>query len=175
MQKLFILLFVSFIILTGCNNQSDVKENAGNDTGSVEKTESNNDVKENEEVEHSDVVSTKKEYLEKLNDIEKGLSEFDPVYENGTQTDMNEAKSETLKRWDNALNEIYKVLEKQLSSAEMEKLRKEQREWIKQRDKIAKEESSQFKGGTLEPFQYADTLARITKERCYELVEVYMK
>ena len=66
-------------------------------------------------------------------------------------------------------------LKDQLSSDEMSSLRKEQRDWIKRRDETAKEEAAKFKGGTLEPFQYASTEARVTKERCYELVEKYMK
>ncbi|WP_144511452.1 lysozyme inhibitor LprI family protein [Bacillus sp. FJAT-22090] len=166
MKKLLVLFIIPFIFLAGCNHteeQSVEKENAENGIASNENTESNK------------VENKKNEYLEKLNAIEKGLSEFDEVYKNGTQTDMNQAKAETFKRWDDALNEIYSVLQKQLSASEMEKLREEQREWIKHRNKIATEESSEFKGGTLEPFQFADTQARVTKERCYELVEIYMK
>lgn len=36
---------------------------------------------------------------------------------------MKEALGETYKRWDDALNEIYGVLEEQLSSSDMDELR----------------------------------------------------
>jgi uncharacterized protein YecT (DUF1311 family) len=67
------------------------------------------------------------------------------------------------------------VLKSQLSSTEMSSLKEEQIQWISDRDAIAEEEASEFEGGTLEGLQYLETLGRLTKERCYELVEVYMK
>ena len=88
---------------------------------------------------------------------------------------MNEAKSKILNKWDAALNEIYGVLKKQLSADEMSSLKVEQRNWIKQRDQKAKDESSVFTGGTMEATIYVSTQAQLTKERCYELVQKYMK
>ena len=118
---------------------------------------------------------TKEKYLKQLNDIENSLSDLNNQYDSGTQTEMHEAKSEILSKWDNALNEIYGVLKKQLSADEMSSLKKEQRNWINQRDKKAKEESSVFAGGTMEATIYVATQAQLTKERCYELVQKYMK
>lgn len=118
---------------------------------------------------------TKEKYLKQLDDIENSLSDLNKQYENGTQTEMHEAKSEILSKWDSALNEIYGVLKKQLSADEMSSLKEEQRNWIKQRDQKAKEESSVFAGGTMEATQYVSTQAQLTKERCYELVQKYMK
>ena len=118
---------------------------------------------------------TKEAYLNKLDEIEDSLKEFDKVYESGTQADMNQAKSETFKRWDEALNEIYDVLKEQLTESDFEDLKKEQEDWIVQRDQIAEEKSQEAEGGTLEPFLYASALADLTKERSYELVNKYMK
>ncbi|RXJ02558.1 DUF1311 domain-containing protein [Anaerobacillus alkaliphilus] len=56
----------------------------------------------------------------------------------------------------------------------MTKLREEQRGWIKYRDEEAKKRSKVFEGGTMESLEYISTQARITKERCFELVEEYM-
>lgn len=123
----------------------------------------------------SEFDGTKETYLNKLDEIENSLKEFDKVYESGTQADMNQAKSETFERWDDALNEIYKELQQQLSERELSELKEEQLEWIRQRDQIAEEKSKEAEGGTLEPFLYASALADLTKERCYELVNNYMK
>lgn len=120
-------------------------------------------------------VSRRDEYTKKLKDIEKGLADLEAIIANGTQVEMNEAQAKILKRWDDALNEIYGVLEEQLSTKEVSSLREEQREWIKQRDKVAEEEALKYEGGSLAPFEYLSTKARMTKERCYELVEGYMK
>jgi uncharacterized protein YecT (DUF1311 family) len=57
----------------------------------------------------------------------------------------------------------------------MKKLQSEEIQWITNRDAKAKEESSKYKGGTMEPLVYSISLVEITKERCYELVEKYMQ
>jgi uncharacterized protein YecT (DUF1311 family) len=119
-------------------------------------------------------ASKKDEYIQKLNNIEKGLADLKHLYD-GPTSDMIQAALETHKRWDNALNDIYGVLNKQLSANEMSLLKDKQVKWIKYRDDTAKTDSLQFKGGTLEPLEYRMSLAVTTKKRCYELVEVYMK
>ncbi|WP_018393552.1 lysozyme inhibitor LprI family protein [Bacillus sp. 37MA] len=120
-------------------------------------------------------ASKKNVYLQKLHEIELSLADLDYLYESGTTVEMREAESKTYTRWDNALNEIYSVLKMQLSTSEMNSLREKQREWITYRDNTAEAEAAQFKGGTFESVQYLSTLARLTKERCYELVNIYMK
>lgn len=57
----------------------------------------------------------------------------------------------------------------------MDKLREEQREWIKYRDLTAKKAASKFEGGTMESLEFISVQARITEERCYDLVEGYME
>jgi uncharacterized protein YecT (DUF1311 family) len=89
--------------------------------------------------------------------------------------EMREAADERYEKWDAALNEIYSVLKKQLSSSDMKKLQGEEIQWISNRDAQAKEESLKYKGGTMEPLVYSISLVEITKERCYELVEKYMQ
>ena len=128
-----------------------------------------------EKTETVNLPGTKEKYLKQLNDIENSLGDLNNQYNSGTQTEMHEAKSEILKKWDNALNEIYGVLKKQLAADEMASLKEEQRNWIKQRDQKAKEESSVFTGGTMEATIYVSTQAQLTKERSYELVQRYMK
>jgi uncharacterized protein YecT (DUF1311 family) len=119
-------------------------------------------------------ASKKKEYIQKLNNIQSGLKDLDYLY-SGNMMQMKEAASETYKRWDKALNEIYGVLKTQLSESEMNKLRDKQREWIKYRDNTAKTASLEFEGGSMETLEYTSTLAQLTKERCYELVQNYMQ
>lgn len=169
----------------------EVEESDVEETTIVEEDKDNNVVEDNKNTSEKSVVQekpvtkektetvnlsgTKDKYLKQLNDIENSLGDLNNQYNNGTQTEMNEAKSKILNKWDAALNEIYGVLKKQLSADEMSSLKVEQRDWIKQRDQKAKDESSVFTGGTMEATIYVSTQAQLTKERCYELVQKYMK
>lgn len=81
-------------------------------------------------------LSKKSEYIQKLNNIEKGLPELD-----GSTIEMIQAASVAYKRWDDALNDIYGLLKKQLSPNEMSLLREKQIKWIKYRDDKAKTDS----------------------------------
>ena len=108
-----------------------------------------------------------------MDNIELGFKDFDNT-ENTTK-DMRDHANERYKQWDAALNEIYGVLKMQLSDSDMKNLQNEEIQWIKKRDAKAKEASSEMKGGTMEPVLYTGSLAKSTKERCYELVDKYMK
>ncbi|MGL5755426.1 MAG: lysozyme inhibitor LprI family protein [Paraclostridium sp.] len=135
------------------------------------KDENKDTTKDVETVKHS----YKDEYINKLNSTEDGMSDLDYLYENGTTGEMVEAEGTKLKRWDNMLNEIYSLLKTQLTESEMNELKSKQRSWIEYRDKTAENEASENIGGTLYNVVYNGSLARLTKERCYELVNTYMK
>ncbi|MDR4887908.1 lysozyme inhibitor LprI family protein [Fredinandcohnia sp. QZ13] len=113
----------------------------------------------------------KEQYLNELAAIEE---EIENKPEGETQIEMEDIASGVYEIWDNELNKIWKELEKQLPTAKMNKLREEQRQWIKEKYRIASEEAAQYEGGTMEPLVKVNTQARVTKERCYELVEKYM-
>lgn len=196
-MKNLLVLLMPMMLLVGCNNEETEPVTETDKLGSetvidepniVEEDKDNNVVEENknkpvvqekpvtkEKTETVNLSGTKDKYLKQLNDIENSLGDLNNQYNNGTQTEMNEAKSKILNKWDAALNEIYGVLKKQLSADEMSSLKVEQRNWIKQRDQKAKDESSVFTGGTMEATIYVSTQAQLTKERCYELVQKYMK
>ena len=119
-----------------------------------------------------DNQSRKGEYLQKLGDIEYEVSLIDY----GVSTmEMQGASYEVLDKWDKALNDIYGVLKAQLSSSDMEDLKIKQREWIKLRDTSADKAGSEFEGGSMEELTYTDVLGSMTRERCYYLVNEYMK
>ncbi|MGK7377392.1 lysozyme inhibitor LprI family protein [Planococcus sp. 1R117A] len=119
-------------------------------------------------------TSLKTHYLNKLAQIEIGLSDLEYLYADGVTSQMLEGEAETLKRWDDALNEIYGVLKEQLSTEDMSRLREEQRDWILFRDYEADLAASEFKGGSFEEVQRLSTLGQLTKDRCYLLVDYYL-
>lgn len=118
--------------------------------------------------------STKQYYLQKLDGIEAGMSDLDS-YRAGSNADMKKAAGIEYKRWDDALNEIYSVLKGQLSAGEMSSLEKDELNWIKYKESDAKKCADEFKGGSAEPLIYTSRLAELTKERCYYLVNNYMR
>ena len=150
-----------------------VKKDENKDTiKDIAKKDKNKDTtKDVETVKHS----YKEEYINKLNSTEKGMSDLDYLYKNGTNGELVEAEYTRLKRWDNMLNEIYSLLKTQLTESQMNELKSKQRSWIEYRDKTAENEASENRGGSLYYVVYNGSLARLTKERCYELVNTYMK
>jgi len=148
----------------------DSKSSEGNNKADTQKK--NTVIKENN---NKTVQESKKQiYKKKLDDIQAGLKDLEDLY-SGNTIEMKSAASQEYERWDKALNEIYGVLRQQLSSDDMNKLKEEQIKWILDRDAKAKKESLEYEGGTAEQLIYTSSLAQTTKERCYELVEKYMK
>ncbi|QWU47949.1 lysozyme inhibitor LprI family protein [Bacillus sp. NP247] len=123
----------------------------------------------------SAITGQKVEYITKLNSIEESLKKLDYLYEKGITTEMKEGESKRYEAWDNALNEIYGVLKRQLPTKEMNTLREKQREWITYRDQKAKEAWNESGQGTLSGLATISSNATSTRERCYQLVEQYMK
>lgn len=196
MTMLAVLLVV---FVSACGGASDEPETKP-DNGSANETETDQDESENidhdEESDEEDGLddetsgetnqespesnnstdevteSSKEDYLKELNDME----EADRNEESATTTEgLEDQEADRYKKWDEALNEIYGVLEEQLGAEDMDKLREDQRNWVKERDEVAKEASLKYEGGTTESLEYVATQATLTKERSYELVANYMK
>lgn len=77
--------------------------------------------------------------------------------------------------WDGVLNDIYGVLKTQLSESELSNLRNEQLKWIETRDATAQARYDEEGAGSMSAMVKVETLFSLTKERCYELVNQYMK
>lgn len=91
-----------------------------------------------------------------------------------TTVELVEQETERYEKWDKEVNEIYRSLEAQLSTEQMESLREEQREWIVHRDETANESPLKYKDGSMESLEYVATQAELTRERCYLLVAKYL-
>ena len=59
--------------------------------------------------------------------------------------------------------------------SEMNSLRQKQREWITYRDNKAEQDAAEYEGGTMAQLELILSKANTTQERCYELVNWYMK
>jgi uncharacterized protein YecT (DUF1311 family) len=194
-MKKLLLLILPFLLIVGCSNEdaSPNKEDVTTDTevvsedrekevGSEDREDKSETVANKDNVEETSTttlaedgtVNKKEIYIQKLKDVEADLAELEEIVENGNQSEMNQAQDEIYKKWDAALNEVYGVLEEELSKEEMDTLRVEQRKWMEERDAAADAAADEYKGGSIQPFVYSATLTKWTKERSYELVENYM-
>ena len=197
MKKGIILVLISLsIVMVGCtkNNEIvDTKTVSSNETSTEKvdtKTVTNNEIStetvdtktvannetltETSNKEDEEKKSYKEEYLKKLDSLDEYLK-TSVNGGSGTTIEMKEAENTIYKSWDDMLNEIYNLLKTQLTEDEMKKLQEEEIEWINYRDETAKNESKEFEGGTIYPIMYTSSLTKTTKNRCYELVNNYMK
>lgn len=150
------------------SNKDDIEKASGSDHTNEKVDMSQKDASEIKE-------NTKEKYLQKWEETKNKVEEMRKNPVDDTTFALKKVEGDAYERLDDLLNEIYGVLEKQLNKEEMNQLRKEQREWLIDRENIAKKESLKYEGGTLEPYEYVRTINNLTEKRCFELVENYMK
>ena len=120
----------------------------------------------------------KQEFKHKLDMIQAELdAERKRVDKEGdTDSGILTYAENTYDQWDTALNKIYGVLKQSLSVSDMKQLQTEELKWISQKEKEAKDaESEQGQGSQLGNVVFYSTSAKLTKDRCYQLVEKYME
>lgn len=163
---------------SGSNAAADENtETTQADEAETENSVETSEQSENNEENTSDVitVSIKEDYLRELNITKKETAELRASPTDDTTYAMKAIEGKLFNIWDGLLNEVYGILEAQLSDKDMEALRIEERAWIKYRDNTAKEASLKYKGGSQEQLEYVTVLNNLTADRCFELVESYME
>ena len=90
----------------------------------------------------------------------------------GSNAEMKEASSVILDGWNDELNKVYKLLMSKLSSTQKTKLRNEEREWLKRRERKV---NSETEGGTGMGFRlvYYSIMTEWTRDRAIELARRY--
>ena len=88
-----------------------------------------------------------------------------------TQADMNYAAQQKYLVWDEALNQLWQDLKELLSEEEMKQLTNEELAWIQEKEQAALDAAEEYEGGSMYPAVYYGTLADLTKQRAYELLE----
>ncbi|WP_341357543.1 lysozyme inhibitor LprI family protein [Rossellomorea sp. y25] len=121
-------------------------------------------------------IEGRTEFLNKLDNIQKELDAMPEKKDSdkGVTNAMKNYYGVSYEKFDDALNEIYTLLKKELSPEVMKELQAEQLRWIEQKETKAEKERLKYEGGTFENVAWYISLYESTKDRCYELVNEYM-
>lgn len=181
-------IILSVIMLVSCTK--DNKENQN----TVDKTNQSQQIKDNDsstddkdsknensngntsENKVTKIEGRRKEFLERLDNIQKEIDSLPEKKDSdaGVTNAMKNYYGIGYEMYDKELNNIYALLQKELSKEVMDRLEQEEIKWIDEKEKAAKEESLKYKGGTFEFVADKVSLYEATKNRCYELVNTYM-
>ena len=161
--------------LEGENDESGQNNSDSKDSTQESNNDKSDEKKEDKEASNKDnsqSTQNNSTYLQELASLEAKTNNMLDGY---TTYEMTNSATQIYTLWDNELNKIYGVLKNQLSESEMNSLRQKQREWITYRDNKAEQDAAEYEGGTMAQLELILSKANTTQERCYELVNWYMK
>lgn len=115
---------------------------------------------------------TSEELYERLEAVKQQAAQYQAAADTG-QTSLYMAAEYEWNLWDRELNLIYSCIQSHMSEAEAEKLKKEEVEWLKERDLAAERAYVNNSSPPEQSAEYVRISAEKTKERCYELLEDY--
>ena len=116
---------------------------------------------------------TAEDYRNRLGEIENTIQNLENSGSANTTDAMREAVAYEYRLWDAELNQIYQAIMAVLPDEETDTLRGLERRWIRERDTAAKQVAERYKGGTMENVEYTASLANSTRDRAYELLDLY--
>ena len=148
-------------------------DETNNQSNNTETSESSNQESDNQVSRNNYNTGLKEKYLAELDKLTRETEETGD--EDIPWIEVRKQAVEKYDLWDDKLNEIYGVLKQQLSSTEIEAVKQEERQWIKDRDAAVKQVEIEEGPGTLAPYAMTMTKLDMTRDRCYELVNLYLK
>lgn len=93
--------------------------------------------------------------------------------ENLTQAELNAKAQELYELWDSLLNQQWAVLKKTLDAEAMRALTAEELEWIAWKEAAVEEAGADAEGGSIYPLVTNSKAAELTRDRVYELMELF--
>ena len=185
-----IVMILSAIMLVSCRKSVEENQSSVNEVIQNQGIENNKSISansdsttENISIEEDNpknmvtkIEGRKTEFIERLDNIQKEIDALPEKKDSdaGITNAMKNYYGIAYEMYDKELNDIYALLQKELSPEVMDSLEQEEIKWIEEKEKVAKEESLKYKGGTFEFVADKISLYQSTKNRCYELVNNYM-
>ncbi|MFA9375836.1 MAG: lysozyme inhibitor LprI family protein [Lachnotalea sp.] len=117
----------------------------------------------------------KEQYLTRLDSIKNYYEDLWNQSGSFDMAGMKELRNQEYTKWDDELNTIYQQIKKKFSEEDFITVRDEERQWITDRDEKSALAASNYTGGTMESLEYMSSMTNITRERTYELVEIYFE
>lgn len=187
-MKKTILIFIILGLLTiSCKKQEEEKKSSVS-----EKTESVTEVmasittvpvnepsKQNytKEKKEEKIVNKEKKISNYKKNLKSRMSKIEEKYQNlidnGTTDSMLSDTESLTNEWDRELNIVYNLVLDQLNSSEKEKVRVQQRQWLKSRDAKIKKAENDEEDPKMALFDAAGTKLDMTKERTLKLAEIF--
>ena len=115
-------------------------------------------------------ISMRDEYTDRMENLEMENASLDE-----SSYDFVEIERIKCEEWKGLLNEVWDVLDSQLSQDEMDYLNSEQRQWVDTKEAQAVDDSSYYDDEEDREIAYLYTTTQLTKERCAELINQYME
>ncbi len=109
----------------------------------------------------------------RLDDLDIQIQKMRDAQVDSTAYSIKALADTELKLWDRELSNIYIQIMDQLEKEGQLELARDQREWMNQRDIQAEEASPRNKSGSVESAGYTASLAASTRQRAYDLLEIY--
>ncbi len=109
----------------------------------------------------------------RLDDLDIQIQKMRDAQVDSTAYSIKALADTELKLWDRELSNIYIQIMDQLEKEGQMELARDQREWMNQRDIQAEEASPRNKSGSVESAGYTASLAASTRQRAYDLLEIY--
>lgn len=90
-----------------------------------------------------------------------------------TSSEINEKTREIYEWWDYSLNDVWKVLKQTKDDETMGALTAEERQWITMKEQAVAEIGKEYTNKTMQEIAMNRKAAELTKERVYELMELF--
>jgi len=116
-----------------------------------------------------DILENVREDVRRAEEASAGLDVW--LETNYTQTDMNMAAQDRYQIWDGVLNSLWAVLKEVLPKEEMDRLTREELDWIREKEAAVEAAGAEVEGGSIYPAVVNGTAAQLTRERVYVLLE----
>lgn len=187
MKKAIMIFMILGTLIISCKKQEEEKRSSVSEKTepATEVMASITTVPVNEPAKQNDNMEKKKEKNvtkgRKISNYEKNLKsrmkkieeKYQDLIDNGT-TDSILSDTESLTdEWDRELNIVYNLVLDQLNSSEKEKVRVQQRQWLKSRDAKVKKAENDEEDPKMALFDAAGTKLEMTKERTLKLAEMF--
>lgn len=187
MKKAIMIFMILGLLTISCKKQEEEKKSSLSEKtepvtevmASITTVPVNEPAKQNDSMEKKKEKNVMKE--RKISNYEKNLKsrmkkieeKYQDLIDNGTTDSMLSDTESLTNEWDRELNIVYNLVLDQLNSSEKEKVRVQQRQWLKLRDAKVRKTENDEEDPKMALFDAAGTKLEMTKERTLKLAEMF--